>query len=70
MGESGKNVKRVEKQKGEKNGTEIRVLETRYGLRVLVRQGGNKVWLSEAHLATLFNALLARVFGGKEGVEK
>jgi len=53
------------KKSGKKrnNGFEVRVIETRYGLKVLVRQGDQKVWLNERHLNILFQALLARVFG-------
>jgi len=61
---SGKAGKRAP---AKKNGFEVRVIETRYGLRVLVRQGDSKVWLRERDLAVLFNVLLARVFSETPG---
>ena len=49
-----------------RNGFEVRVLQTKYGIKVLVRQGDNKVWLSQRHLALLFSTLLAEIFGKGE----
>ena len=63
-----KPAKRGARTVSRRNGFEVRVVETRYGLRVLIRQGDNRVWLGERHLAMLFNAILARVFqaGGED----
>jgi len=49
------------------NGFEVRVLQTRYGVKVLVRQGDNRVWLNERQLGILFQALMARIFSGEAG---
>ena len=40
----------------------IRIVKTKYSLRVLVQQGENRVWLRDRDLALLFQALLNRIF--------
>ena len=47
----------------------VSVLTTKYGVRVLIRQGENKVWLSERHLNILFQALLEKIFSKTEKPE-
>ena len=44
----------------------IRIVKTKYGLRVLVQQGENRVWLRDRDLALLFQVLLNRIFGEEE----
>jgi len=44
----------------------IRIVRTKYGLRVLVQQGENRVWLRDRDLALLFQVLLNRIFGEEE----
>ena len=48
------------------NGTEIRLVQTRFGLRVFVKQRDNRVWLSERHIAIIFNAVLEKAFSSRE----
>jgi len=38
----------------------------KYGVRVLIRQGDNRVWLNERHLNILFQALLEKIFSVDE----
>ncbi|MCD6563827.1 MAG: hypothetical protein J7K23_07955 [Thermoproteales archaeon] len=48
------------------NNFEVRILETKYGLKVMVRQGNNRVWLNENHLVMVFQAILDRIFKPNE----
>lgn len=48
------------------NNFEVRILETKYGLKVMVRQGNNRVWLNENHLVMVFQAILDRIFKSNE----
>lgn len=59
-----------EKRKsGRANSFKVSVLTTKYGVRVLIRQGDNKVWLNERHLNILFQALLEKIFSVDEKKE-
>jgi len=67
----GKNPKHVEEVKEEKSKKErrvfgVRVIETRYGKRVLIEQGANRVWLREADLVQLLTVLVREALGIKE----
>jgi hypothetical protein len=44
----------------------IRLIETKYGRRVLVEQGQNRVWLREADIVQLLTILAREAFGVKE----
>ena len=41
--------KAKELKKRKKSSFAIRVVDTKYGIRVLIQQGDNRVWLSERH---------------------
>jgi translation initiation factor 1 (eIF-1/SUI1) len=41
----------------------IRLVETRYGKRVLIEQGQNRVWLREADVVQLLSVLAREAFG-------
>jgi len=55
-----------ELKKRKKSSFAIRVVDTKYGIRVLIQQGDNRVWLSERHLTMLFQVLLGKIFEGEE----
>jgi len=55
-----------EKTYKKRNGTEIRLLETRYGVKILVKQGTNKVWLSQNHIMEIFSAILTKAFQSQQ----
>ena len=65
---SGNNGRQEVKKR--RNSTEIRLLETKYGIKVLVRQGDNKVWLNQRHIMTILSAVVGKAFEVKEGEEK
>jgi hypothetical protein len=44
----------------------IRLVETRFGKRILIEQGSNRVWLREADVVQLLSVLAREAFGGKE----
>ena len=50
-----------------KNSFEARVVETRYGRRLLVRVGDERVWLGEREVRELFSAIIDAVFGRNRG---
>ena len=45
-----------------KNTTEIRLLDTKFGVKVLVKQGENRVWLNQRHIITIITAVVGRAF--------
>jgi hypothetical protein len=47
----------------------IRLIETKYGKRVLIEQGQNRLWLREADIVQLLTVLAREAFG-KEEVEE
>jgi hypothetical protein len=47
----------------------VRLIETKYGKRVLIEQGQNRLWLREADIVQLLT-ILAREAFGKEEVEE
>lgn len=50
-----------------KSNFEVRVVETRYGRRLLIRVGGERVWLGEREVRELFSAMIDAVFGKNRG---
>ncbi|MEM2025773.1 MAG: hypothetical protein QXW94_05725 [Desulfurococcaceae archaeon] len=50
----------------------VRLLETKYGRRIVVEQGVNRVWLREADLVQLLTVLAREAFTerGREAPEK
>jgi len=44
----------------------IRLVETRFGKRILIEQGQNRVWLREADVVQLLSVLAREAFGVKE----
>lgn len=47
----------------------VRLIETKYGKRILIEQGQNRVWLREADVVQLLSVLAREAFG-KEEVEE
>jgi len=41
-----------------KSNFEARVVETRYGKRLLIRVGGERMWLGEKEVRELFSAII------------
>ena len=66
MAETGKTAKRNRRVQSKKNSTEIRLVETRYGFRVLIRQGENKVWLNQHHVMAILATVVGKAFEKKE----
>ena len=50
-----------------KSSFEARVVETRYGRRLLIRVGGERVWLGEREVRELLSAMIDAVFGRNGG---
>ena len=44
----------------------IRLVETKFGKRILIEQGQNRVWLREADVVQLLTLLAREVLGAKE----
>jgi len=45
-------------------------VETKYGKRILIEQGANRVWLREADLVQLLTLLAGELLGEKEEKEE
>jgi len=50
-----------------KSNFEVRVVETRYERRLLIRVGGERVWLGEREVRELLSAMIDAVFGKSRG---
>ena len=50
-----------------KSNFEARVVETRYGRRLLIEVGGGRVWLGERDVGELLSAMIDAVFGKSRG---
>ena len=66
----GKGAKTTNSKKGRRNATEIRLLETKYGLKVLVKQGSNKVWLNQRHIMAILAAVVGKAFEERASEEQ
>jgi len=57
-----KKAQRKQKKSQRKNGFGYAFIQTKYGKRILITQGENKIWLREEDLIAILNDVISRAF--------